>query len=43
MSIAAVKNGVSGETMIGDYKVADIALAEWGRKAIEIAEREAAG
>ena len=26
-----------------DYKVADISLAEWGRKEIEIAEKEMPG
>ncbi|MDH5581668.1 MAG: adenosylhomocysteinase, partial [Bdellovibrionales bacterium] len=28
---------------MGDYKVADIGLADWGRKEIEIAEKEMPG
>src|SRR4030065_2828220 len=31
------------EPNIQDYKVADISLAEWGRKEIEIAEKEMPG
>ena len=31
------------DTMTKDYKVADINLAEWGRKEIEIAEKEMPG
>ena len=31
------------EPNIKDYKVADISLAEWGRKEIEIAEKEMPG
>jgi adenosylhomocysteinase len=31
------------DTMIKDYKIADIGLAEWGRKEIEIAEKEMPG
>jgi S-adenosylhomocysteine hydrolase len=31
------------DTMVKDYKVADIGLAEWGRKEIEIAEKEMPG
>ena len=34
-------NKVTTET--GDYKVADISLAEWGRKEIKIAETEMPG
>lgn len=33
----------AGETMTGDYKVADISLAEWGRKEITLAEAEMPG
>ena len=31
------------EAEVLDYKVADISLAEWGRKEIEIAEKEMPG
>jgi len=34
-------NAMKNETT--DYKVADISLAEWGRKEIEIAEKEMPG
>ncbi|MBI5056035.1 MAG: adenosylhomocysteinase [Nitrospirae bacterium] len=37
MSTAALKNSAT------DYKVADISLADWGRKEIEIAEQEMPG
>ena len=30
-------------TMTQDYKIADISLAEWGRKEIEVAEHEMPG
>ncbi|MEW6602861.1 MAG: adenosylhomocysteinase, partial [Nitrospirota bacterium] len=33
----------STKNKTGDYKVADISLAEWGRKEIEIAEKEMPG
>lgn len=32
-----------GDTMTQDYKVADMSLAEWGRKEIEMAEKEMPG
>lgn len=38
MAVAAVKN-----TLSGDFKVKDMALAEWGRKEITIAETEMPG
>ncbi len=41
MSTASAKNNVVA--MKGDYKVKDIGLAEWGRKEIEIAEKEMPG
>ena len=31
------------ETKTNDYKVADISLADWGRKEISIAEKEMPG
>ena len=38
LAAPAVKNGTTA-----DYKVADISLAEWGRKAIDISEHEMPG
>jgi len=35
--------GVSPQTVENDYKVADITLAEWGRKEIDLAEAEMPG
>lgn len=35
--------GAAAQTVENDYKVADITLAEWGRKEIEIAETEMPG
>jgi adenosylhomocysteinase len=40
---AAVTAKSSGKTTFADYKVKDISLAEWGRKEIEIAEKEMPG
>ncbi len=37
------KNGHNGKARAADYKVADIGLAEWGRKEIRLAEREMPG
>ena len=45
-TVATEKNGANGHTNgahAGDYKVADIKLADWGRKEIKIAEREMPG
>ncbi|HTA64754.1 MAG TPA: adenosylhomocysteinase [Xanthomonadaceae bacterium] len=36
-------NAVAKETMSHDYKVADLKLADWGRKEIDIAEHEMPG
>ena len=38
MAIAAAEKKVNG-TKDNDYKVADIGLADWGRREIEIAEK----
>ncbi len=37
------QNGRNGKRKKADYKVADIGLAEWGRKEIRLAEREMPG
>ena len=37
------QNGHNGKRKKADYKVADIGLAEWGRKEIRLAEREMPG
>ena len=37
------QNGTNGKRAKADYKVADIGLAEWGRKEIRLAEREMPG
>ncbi|MBT4101144.1 MAG: adenosylhomocysteinase [Gemmatimonadetes bacterium] len=37
------QNGQNGKNSKKDYKVADIGLAEWGRKEIRLAEREMPG
>ncbi|MEE3337372.1 MAG: adenosylhomocysteinase [Candidatus Latescibacterota bacterium] len=37
------QNGHNGKQKKADYKVADIGLAEWGRKEIRLAEREMPG
>ena len=37
------QEGHNGKTSKADYKVADIGLAEWGRKEIRLAEREMPG
>ena len=33
----------ASQTQTNDYKVADISLADWGRKEISIAEKEMPG
>ena len=36
-------NAVAKETLTHDYKVADLSLADWGRKELDIAEHEMPG
>ena len=35
-----MSTAIQRENRVGDYKVADISLADWGRKEIDIAETE---
>jgi adenosylhomocysteinase len=42
-SVNGNASGKNGAKSFSDYKVADISLAEWGRKEIEIAEKEMPG
>ena len=43
MSTAVAAQASIGEMGSKDYKVADINLAEWGRKEIKLAEQEMPG
>ena len=36
-------NAVTKEVDVADYKVADLSLADWGRKELDIAEHEMPG
>ena len=42
-AVIDMKSGGSPKTAAGDFKVADLALADWGRKEIRIAETEMPG
>ncbi len=42
-AVVDMKTGAHNKTAAGDFKVADLALADWGRKEIRIAETEMPG
>jgi len=42
-SVAKIRPAIASSNGAPDYKVKDLSLAEWGRKAIDIAEHEMPG